>query len=50
MFDKISELRSQKGAAEVLASEDGWPALYDKEVLSRNKVPVTCAVCYNDMF
>ena len=50
MFDEISELQSQKEAAEILASYDAWPKLYDESVLSENKVPVTCAVYYNDMF
>ena len=50
MFDEISELRSLKEAAEILAFDNTWPDLYDKTVLSRNKVPVTCAVYYNDMF
>lgn len=50
MFDEISELKSQKEAAEILASYDAWPKLYDESVLSENKVPVTCAVYYNDMF
>lgn len=50
MFDEISELKSQKEVAEILASYDAWPKLYDESVLSENKVPVTCAVYYNDMF
>ena len=50
MFDEISELRSLKEVAEILAFDNTWPDLYDKTVLSRNKVPVTCAVYYNDMF
>lgn len=50
MFDEISELKSQKKAAEILASYDAWPKLYHESVLSENKVPVTCAVYYNDMF
>ena len=39
-----------KAAADILAAFDDWPELYDKDVLSRNKVPVACAVYYNDMF
>ena len=50
MFDEISELKGQKDAAEILASYDAWPKLYDESVLRENKVPVTCAVYYNDMF
>ena len=50
MFDEIGELREMKAAADILAAFDDWPELYDKDVLSRNKVPVACAVYYNDMF
>ena len=50
MFDEISELKGMKEAAEILAAKDDWPALYDPEVLSRNTVPVACAVYANDMF
>ncbi|MDA8968423.1 alpha/beta hydrolase, partial [bacterium] len=50
MFDEIGELKSLKESAEILASFDAWPPLYDRGVLSKNKVPVTCAVYYNDMF
>ena len=50
MFDEIGELGNLKEAAEILASYDQWPKLYDKAVLSQNKVPVTCVVYYNDMF
>ena len=50
MFDEISELNNMKPAAEILAAYSDWPAIYDKEVLSRNTVPVSCAVYYNDMF
>lgn len=50
MFDEISELRNMKEAADILASFEDWPNLYDRAVLSRNSVPVACAVYYNDMF
>jgi pimeloyl-ACP methyl ester carboxylesterase len=50
MFDEISELKGMKEAAEILAAKEDWPALYDPEVLSRNTVPVACAVYANDMF
>lgn len=50
MFDEISELRSMKAAADILASYEDWPELYDRDVLSRNTVPTACAVYYNDMF
>lgn len=50
MFDEISELKGMKEAAHILANYEEWPALYDKEVLSQNTVPVACAVYANDMF
>ena len=50
MFDEISELKGMKEAAEILAAYEDWPALYNKEVLSKNTVPVACAVYANDMF
>jgi pimeloyl-ACP methyl ester carboxylesterase len=50
MFDEISELKGMKAAANILASYEDWPDLYDKQVLSQNGVPTACAVYYNDMF
>jgi hypothetical protein len=50
MFDEISELRDMKEAADILASYEGWPDLYDRSVLSQNTVPTACVVYYNDMF
>ncbi len=50
MFDEISELRDMKAAAEILASYQAWPDLYDRDVLSQNTVPTACVVYYNDMF
>ena len=50
MFEEMSELRGMKEAAEILAAYDEWPALYDKEILSRNTVPTACVVYANDMF
>ena len=50
MFDEMSELAGMKEAAEILASYDEWPVLYDKEILSRNTVPTACVVYANDMF
>ena len=46
----MKELSGIKEAANILASYQDWPALYDEEVLSKNKVPVACAVYANDMF
>jgi pimeloyl-ACP methyl ester carboxylesterase len=50
MFDEISELKHMKEAAEILASHEDWPDLYDRDVLKRNTVPTACVVYYNDMF
>lgn len=50
MFDEISELRGMKDAADILASYEDWPDLYDRSVLSQNTVPTACVVYYNDMF
>ena len=50
MFDEISELKHMKEAAEILASYEDWPDLYDPDVLKRNTVPTACVVYYNDMF
>jgi pimeloyl-ACP methyl ester carboxylesterase len=50
MFDEISELSGMKEAADILAAYADWPALYDKEILSRNTVPTACVVYANDMF
>jgi len=50
MFDEYKYLRSLKEAAEVLATYDGWPRLYDKSVLQSNNVPCAAAVYYNDMY
>ena len=50
MFDEISELKGMKEAANILAAKSDWPPLYDPEVLSRNTVPVACAVYADDMF
>lgn len=50
MFDEISELSGMKEAAQILAAYEEWPALYDRDVLSQNKVPTACVVYYNDMF
>jgi hypothetical protein len=50
MFEEISELRGMKEAANILAEKSDWPPLYHPEVLSRNSVPVACAVYVDDMF
>ena len=49
-FDEFKQLQPLKEAAEILAAKEDWKPLYDKEALSRNKVPVRAAVYFNDMF
>ena len=36
--------------AELLAAYDGWPALYDLDVLATNEVPVAAVVYHEDMY
>ncbi len=50
MFDEYRTLQPLKEAAHMLAQFDGWPQLYDKEVLRQNTVPVAAAMYYNDMY
>ena len=50
MFDEYRTLRPLKETAHILAQFDGWPQLYDKEVLRQNAVPVAAAMYYNDMY
>ncbi|GAA4213517.1 alpha/beta fold hydrolase [Actinocatenispora rupis] len=38
------------GATDLLAARTDWPALYDRERLSRNEVPVYAAVYHDDMY
>jgi pimeloyl-ACP methyl ester carboxylesterase len=50
MFDEYKYLRPLKGAAEILATYDGWPRLYDRSVLQSNSVPCAAVIYYNDMY
>jgi pimeloyl-ACP methyl ester carboxylesterase len=50
MFDDYRSLQSVKEAAHILAQFDGWPRLYNKEVLRQNTVPAAAALYYNDMY
>jgi pimeloyl-ACP methyl ester carboxylesterase len=36
--------------ADILAAHDGWPALYDLDVLAANEVPVAAVVYHEDMY
>ncbi|WP_243060558.1 alpha/beta fold hydrolase [Nocardioides sp. SR21] len=50
MFDEIAALRPFRGAADLLASYDDWPLLYDVDRLAANEVPVAAAVYFDDMY
>lgn len=50
MFDDYAGLAPLKGAAEIIARQGNWPALYNPTVLSRNSVPTACAVYHDDMY
>ena len=50
MFDDYRALQSLQEAAHILAQFDGWPRLYDKDVLGQNTVPVAAVMYYNDMY
>jgi len=49
MFDDFSQLVPLKETAELLASFEQWPRLYDLEKLKANKVPVAAAMYYDDI-
>jgi pimeloyl-ACP methyl ester carboxylesterase len=50
MFDDYGRLRPLGTAADLLAEYDGWPGLYDAEVLRANVVPSVAAVYADDMY
>ncbi|TRM58589.1 Alpha/Beta hydrolase protein [Schizophyllum amplum] len=50
MLDDFVNLRPLKGAAQLLADFEDWPALYDRERLAKNTVKVTAATYYSDMY
>ncbi len=50
LFDEVPELRPLAGAAERLARRDDWPALYDPEVLERNRVPIAAVAYADDLY
>lgn len=49
-FEEIGALRPLARAAEILAAEEGWPVLYDRELLERNTVPAAAVVYHDDMY
>ncbi|KAF9444053.1 alpha/beta-hydrolase [Macrolepiota fuliginosa MF-IS2] len=50
MFDDYVNLRPWKQAAELLAQDATWEPLYDLKQLSENKVKVSTATYFDDMF
>jgi len=50
MFDDYANLRPLKGAAEILAHDTTWKALYDLKRLSKNEVKVSAATYIEDMY
>jgi pimeloyl-ACP methyl ester carboxylesterase len=50
MFDEYECLKPLKEAAQLLATYDQWPKLYDVGVLRRNTVPCVATIYYNDMY
>ena len=50
LFDEDPALVPIRGAAEILADKEDWPALYDPDQLARNDVPTFAAVYYDDMY
>ena len=50
MFDEYPQLQPLKQAADLLARDASWPALYDVEKLRQNRVPVAAAVYFDDMY
>ena len=50
MFDDYANLRPLQAAADLLADYDGWPRLYDPDVLRANRVPCAAAMYYDDMY
>ena len=50
IFDDDPALAPLRDVAELLAERDDWPALYDREVLAGNEVPVAAALYTDDMY
>jgi pimeloyl-ACP methyl ester carboxylesterase len=50
MFEDDPGLRPLAGAAHLLAEKDDWPALYDRDRLAANEVPVVAAVYLDDTY
>ena len=50
MFDVYPQLQPLRQAADIIAKDPTWPALYDMEKLKQNRVPVAAAVYFDDMY
>ena len=50
MFEDYPGLRPLREVAELLASEERWPTLYDPAQLARNTVPCVAAIYAEDMY
>ncbi|KAA8601117.1 alpha/beta fold hydrolase [Vibrio cyclitrophicus] len=50
MFDQLETLKPLREAANMLAEKSDWGTLYNAEPLSKNTVPMACAVYADDMY
>ena len=50
MFEEYARLQPLREVAELLASEERWPTLYDPAQLARNTVPSLAAIYAEDMY
>ena len=50
MFDQLETLKPLREAANMLAEKSDWGTLYNAEQLSKNTVPMACAVYADDMY
>ena len=50
MFDQFSNLAPLKDCAHYLAQKSDWPALYDRDQLNKNEVPVAAIIYSDDLF
>lgn len=50
MFDSYTELNQLKEVADILATTNEWPGLYDEAQLANNEVPVYAATYVDDMY
>ena len=50
MFNDYDELRPLLKTADILATTEDWPELYDEAQLAKNEVPVYSATFTEDMY